>query len=141
MAREFMKGPGKESCVFCAGPSEGTPQGLAPYHREMAQYQLTFMPFGNAYERFALFEALWLGLVVVTLDWPGAAKAYDGLPVVRISSMEEINPSNIAAWTDMHEVELLDLPTLRRNKLSGQAWGRRILAMAAGQGTAWPELA
>lgn len=128
-ARRFMLGQGRDVCAFCTGV-----KGLASYHREMMSYQLTFMPFGNAYERFATFEALWLGLIVVTVDWPGAKRAYEGLPVVTIGSYEEINAENITAWTRRHGPALEDLGGFRRRHLSGHAWSRRIHAMASGRG-------
>ena len=87
---------------------------------------VTFMPFGNAFERLATFECLWLGLVVIMIDWPGASLAYEGLPVVLIKSMDEMNPANASKWAELHGALLNDLPAFRRNFLSGHSWAKRI---------------
>ena len=135
-ARKFLQGRCGSNCFFCRD-QDSHHLHISNYHDEMTRFKLVFMPFGNAYERFATFEALWLGLIVVMIDWPGAAEAYQGLPVVRIRKFDDINRRNIELWVASFTEVLTDLPRFRRTRLTMAAWSRRIDGIASGIDGNW----
>ena len=62
------------------------------YLRELGRYRFVASPPGNGPDCHRTWEALLAGTIPIVLDIPSMGSLFDGLPVMRVRSPEEITP-------------------------------------------------
>lgn len=84
------------------------------YIHEARQYKMMLCPMGRGFDTFRVWEALTLGIVPIVFSNPANA-IYQGLPVITITRLEQLNEDYLLAqWNElMHSDHSFSFETLK----------------------------
>jgi len=93
--------------------------------RAKSQYMFELSIPGNGMDCFRTYEALTLGIIVITISTV-LDPLFEGLPVVIVNSLDEITLENLIKWKDKFKGAFRSGEW--REKLTNRYWAEQILA-------------